>query len=259
MNKINLKDFTFIIPVKIESEDRKNNAKIVLDFLHRTLDTNIIIYEVGSNIVPSIFDINHNYIKYIHENLKEDEPFHRTKYLNTMLKQVKTAYTINYDLDVILELEVYEKLNLIMSQGGLDLLFPYGLGNFQKMVKQSSHKDLIEGNDDFYQILDSNSKISDTYAGHCQVFRTSSYIKGGMEDENFISYGPEDRERKFRFLILGYKCNHISNSYVYHLEHIRHKDSGASNSFFKHNCDLYNKLTNMSVVDYMEYVESRLK
>tara|TARA_R110001592_G_scaffold148962_1_gene374296 strand:+ start:647 stop:1426 length:780 start_codon:yes stop_codon:yes gene_type:complete len=259
MNKINLKNFTFIIPVKIESEDRKNNAKIVLGLLHKILDTNIIIYEAGSNVVPSIFDIDNDGVEYIHQDLKEGDPFHRTKYLNIMLKKVKTRFTINYDLDVILELKTYKNLDLIMDQSKSDLLFPYGLGNFQKMVEQSSYKDLIKADKNFYEVLDSNSTISDTFAGHCQVFKTASYIQGGMEDENFISYGPEDRERKLRFSQLGYTTIYLQDHYVYHLEHSRSQDSGAANAFFEHNCNLYNRMVSMSVYDYMDYIESRSK
>ena len=33
----------------------------------------------------------------------------------------------------------------------------------------------------------------------------ASIIEGGMENENFRAYAPEDKERYFRFTTLGYK------------------------------------------------------
>jgi hypothetical protein len=49
MKKKDLKDCTFIIPVKLESDHRIKNAQIVLNFLNNIFDTNIIIYEFETN------------------------------------------------------------------------------------------------------------------------------------------------------------------------------------------------------------------
>ena len=43
MTKLDLKDVTFTIPVRIESEDRKRNLKTVIQYMVHHLDTNIII------------------------------------------------------------------------------------------------------------------------------------------------------------------------------------------------------------------------
>ena len=48
MTKHNLTDTTFIIPVKIESDDRLRNAITVCCFLLSKFDTNILIKEVNS-------------------------------------------------------------------------------------------------------------------------------------------------------------------------------------------------------------------
>ena len=51
MTKHNLTDTTFIIPVKIESDDRLRNAITVCCFLLSKFDTNILIKEVNSEPV----------------------------------------------------------------------------------------------------------------------------------------------------------------------------------------------------------------
>jgi len=42
----NLKDTTFIIPIKIDSQDRLNNANTVLGYLNKRFNTNAIIHEI---------------------------------------------------------------------------------------------------------------------------------------------------------------------------------------------------------------------
>ena len=49
--KNDLKDCTFIIPIRIESEDRLRNVITVLCFLVSNFDTNIIVKEVDTKSV----------------------------------------------------------------------------------------------------------------------------------------------------------------------------------------------------------------
>lgn len=260
MKEIDLKNFTFIIPVKIESEDRKRNAEVVLNFLNSNLDTNIFIYEAGSEVIPSIFEITSENIKYFYEDLDSDAPFHRTKYVNHLIKEVRTEFTVNYDVDVILDLGVYKNLNKKMVDNNIDLLYPYGLGEYLRNVNNICLDSLIENInhcDNFYNTLYSNYAASRTHTGHCQVFKTESYIHGGMEDENFISYGPEDQEKLYRFSTLGFKVEHLDGAYINHIEHSRTPDSSDQNAFFHHNWAIFNKIQGMSIEEYWQYVNSR--
>lgn len=60
--KIDLKDATFIIPIRIESTDRLRNVITTMAFLLENFDTNIIIKEVDDeslfigNVVPVLKD-----------------------------------------------------------------------------------------------------------------------------------------------------------------------------------------------------------
>ena len=51
--KRDLKDCTFIIPIRIESTDRMRNVITILCYLNSNFDTNIIVKEVDKE---SIFD-----------------------------------------------------------------------------------------------------------------------------------------------------------------------------------------------------------
>ena len=254
VEKIDLMDCTFIIPVKLESDHRIKNAKIVLNFLYDNFDTNIIIYEFETNKIPELINITDN-IVYINETNPENKPFHRTAFLNKMLKLVKTYVTVNYDLDVILPLESYAASRDAVKFSQFDLVFPYGLGEFQKMVSKDVKDELIS-NKNIFNIMDNNSIIHSSEFGHVQFFKTSSYIKGGMENEGFVSYAPEDKERNYRFINLGYKTGRINNSFVYHLEHERNCDSNSSNPYFEKNMDLWNKIKDMTIFELLEYYKN---
>jgi hypothetical protein len=62
-----------------------------------------------------------------------------------------------------------------------------------------------------------------------------------MENENFISWSPEDKERFFRFNKLGYKVGRICD-YVYHLEHSRGHNSSFNNPYLQKNFELWSYL-----------------
>jgi hypothetical protein len=81
--------------------------------------------------------------------------------------------------------------------------------------------------------------------GHCQFFNTESYKKGGMENEGFISYAPEDQERGYRFKTLGYSVE-WGNSYVYHIEHTRGINSSSINPMMSENNLLFSYIKSLS-------------
>ena len=63
---INLKDTTFIIPLRIDHKDRLINANITLNYLTKHFDTNIILLEDGEKSHYKEFDVeNDTNIKYI--------------------------------------------------------------------------------------------------------------------------------------------------------------------------------------------------
>jgi len=239
---IPLQDCTFIIPVCIESEDRKKNFITVYDYLSRNFETNIIVYE--SSIEPIVPELIRDDITYIYQNVV-DKSFHRTKYLNRMLSMVNTNVTVNYDVDVILPIESYLIAYKKILRQSYDLVYPFAMGKFQKKVNTSGRDKLIN-----HASLNelSNQDYSDCICeyGHCQFLNTESYKKFGWENEHFISYGPEDRERYNRFNKFDTKLMHLDKGFVYHIEHSRGNDSSDKNPHFKSNNDLYEQLSKMN-------------
>jgi len=255
---IDLKDVTFIIPVRIESNDRYSNADIVLNYLCRNFTTNIIIMEhdtdpkipaILSNVQKGNTEIKYHFIK----NGGNEPIFHRTKFLNEMLNMVTTPVVVNYDVDILLDPKTYVKCrDLILN--GKDLVYPYFLGNSQYQINYNG-RGKISKNYDLSSLEYNDYKMTRSEFGHCQFFNTESYIKGGMENEGFISYAPEDQERGYRFKKMGYNVM-WSDDFVYHIEHTRGINSSGHNPMMENNNKLFQFIKDMSLEDLVRYYKN---
>ena len=259
--RIDLSQATFIIPIRIESPDRLRNVVTTTAFLMENFDTNIIIKEVDEEpvfqrdaipLLEEILDFNiwQNF-NYIFE--KSDEPlFHRQRILNEMIIESDTHIVVNYDADAILPKESYELAYKGIMDGVYDVVYPYGSGNYQKQVKatDTTVSKFLETGD--YEFLNAVSNIHTSDFGWVQFFKRSSYIQGGMENENFRAYAPEDKERYYRFNKLGYSVGRIEN-YVYHLEHARGDNSWFTNPHMESNMAEWEKIRIMDKGSLLKY------
>jgi len=266
---INLKNTTFIIPVRIEHPDRARNAITVLSYLLNNFDTNIIVKEVDTEsnfttqVAPklkelcsekSLSNLNHIF------EYSEDPVFYRMKIINEMLNLVKTEVVVNYDIDVLLEPATIIQCVLKIAVDGVDMVYPF-LSENSIQVYADLDKCLEFINNDYnFDILRQNSNREYSLAGYVQFFKTKSYIEGGMENENFKGSAPEDWERLNRFPRLGYKQERI-NEFVYHLEHYRGNNSYPismqGNPNWAANQALYEYLLNLSTRDLIIYYNSQ--
>ena len=259
--RIDLSQATFIIPVRIESPDRLRNVVTTTAFLMENFDTNIIIKEVDKEpvfqrdalpLLEEILDFNiwENF-NYIYE--KSDDPlFHRQRILNEMIMEADTHIVVNYDADAILPKESYELAYKGIMDGIYDVVYPYGSGVYQKQVKATdvTVSSFLETGD--YEFLNAVSTDSTSDFGWVQFFKRSSYIQGGMENENFKAYAPEDKERYYRFNMLGYSVGRVEN-YVYHLEHARGENSWFNNPHMEGNNSEWEKIKTMSKDNLLQY------
>ena len=254
---IDLKNCTFIIPIRIESEDRMRNVVTVLAYLLKNFDTKVIVKEVDvesvyeDQVLPQIEDFlgdNINNLTHVFE--KSDDPvFYRMKILNEMIDMADTMVIANYDCDVLFKKETYvESVKMILD--GFDLVYPYGFGNYQKQVfiDDDGVSEFI--NEDFdFEVLDKKSRMYDAQYGHVQFVNRKSYILAGMENENFRGSSPEDKERFYRFDKMGYSVGRIDDI-VYHLEHSRGVNSWPNsvqgNPYMKQNFDEWEKIQKMT-------------
>ena len=259
--KTDLSQATFIIPIRIESSDRLRNVITITAFLVENFDTNIIVKEVDSKSVfqeqaiPILEEIVEGDIwknfNFIFE--RSDAPlFHRQRVLNEMIMEADTDIVVNYDCDAILPKESYKTAHDSIRDGKFDIIYPYGQGMYQKQVEATDEvvSNFLDKTD--YSYLDSVSKTHTSDFGWAQFFKRQVYIDGGMENENFRAYAPEDKERFYRFKTLGYNIGRINN-YVYHLEHARGENSWFSNPHMQSNMSEWEKIEKMNKENLLEY------
>ena len=258
----NLKDTTFIIPLRIESSDRMRNVITSLCYLLANFDTTVIVKEGDEqsvfleNVLPQVkafleVDEIPNLI-HVFENTTDAE-FHRTRYLNEMTQMATTKVVVNYDCDIILPIHTYINAEAAITRGDSDVVYPYGFGQFAKMVTVDDAivTDFLV-NGFRIELLDENARLNDARFGFCQFFDREVYINGGGENEKFIAYAPEDEERAYRFDKLGYNVTRL-NSFVYHLEHSRTPNSWYNNPHMKSNFALWERIKAMSTRELARY------
>lgn len=251
---INLKEVTFNIPIRIESEDRKNNLICVLNYFKKHLDTNVIICEFDSESkIKTFWNTDWNSFCTLIFIKQTTEKFHKTKLLNIMAVQAKTPYIVSYDSDILFFPEQYLNAYNSLKSNQFDFCYPFStaLRNIPK-EHLSTLSNTLE-----LSSVDGLTKIEHPLPppGGCFFINKEKFIKAGMENENLISWGPEDVERRDRLISLGYKVGSLAGP-IFHMEHSRTSNSTSEHELFKHNENEYSKIKSMNPLQLKYYVDT---
>jgi len=267
--KIDLKNATFIIPLRIESEDRLRNIITVICFILGSFDCKVIIKEVDTESIfqrdalPQIKDFLDDDISNLTHIFEKSESkiFYRMTYLNEMIDMSNTDIVINYDCDVLMKPETYVESCKMITENNYDVVYPYGFGSWQKQI--FADDELVSeflSNDYDFSILEKKHMENLSRYGHVQFFDRKSYIKGGMENENFKGSSPEDMERHHRFITLEYNVGRL-NHWIYHLEHSRGDNSWPvsyeKNPHMRDNLELWDYLQKLNKKQLENYYSSQ--
>lgn len=246
-----LTDVTFMIPVKIDSTDRINNLNIVTAYLRQHFNTKIIIAEQGAGeVIPSILSktLYDTYMLYKTDGFF----FHKTKLVNAMAKHAQTPIIAMYDSDILFEPNQYLTAVNGLRQDNVDFTYPFN-GKCVNIKQSFIPKILEKLTFEFIKVRLSNPKGLAT--GGCVFYNRSKFIGGGMMNENFVSYGPEDGEQDIRFRKLGYRTSRVGKP-LYHLDHIRTANSMGSHKFSSNNWKEHNKIKKLNPEQLRKYIAS---
>lgn len=269
MKKINLKDVTFIIPIRLTDNDRVLNLITNLRYLNKYFNTNIIVKEYDSEAKADKIVLNFTDVLYIFERCEQDAPFHRTRLLNDMLEQVKTPITVNHDLDIIIDPDTAFTAKKMILKEKYDVIYPYkkGIATWNDVHKDAEaytnfikHVNIEELNQKCYN--KEIKTVNEFYlVGGSIFFNTNSYKNNGGENEYFLDWGPEDRERFFRFYTLDYKIGWIEDGKIYHLEHKKSNvawNHGIHPLSLKNN-NIYNKMITWDKQKLKFFIQEKFK
>jgi len=224
--KMNIKDMTFMIPVRFDSVERLENLILSVQSLLKCFDTHIMVLEAAKYSNGIIRKMLGNKIEYIFYEDKDDV-FYKTKYLNIMTQRACTPFVGIWDADVIIPKEqIVESIEKLRQ--GVDIAYPYD-GHFydtsfviRELYAKNRSIQFLKRNKDKMGLIYGDQMIGGAVFVNREVF-----IKAGMMNEKFYGWGPEDCELYERLLILGLNI-HRSEGPLFHLTHSR-----GSNSFFR--------------------------
>ncbi len=250
---VDLMDVTFTIPVKIDHQDRQENLDLVIRYISKYFNTNILVYKEDNCQNEHIAELD-----LVCENLKfkiqnTGGAFHRTKLLNDMAHEATTPIIANWDCDVFTRPEQILLAVQQLRDGSADGVYPYD-GRFF-CLNREHYPELKESLDlRFARQIPFRGHTITSYGG-AVLWNKQKFIEGGMENQNFIAYGPEDYERYDRFTKLGYKVSRVPGP-LFHMDHWRGNDSNDQNPWFFKNTREYERIKALSKESLQNEIKS---
>ena len=226
--KIKIKDFTFLIPVRIDTIIRLENLLLSIEYLLQNFDTNIIVIEADgydNGILRKLIG------KKVHYFFIEDKDlvYYKTKYVNMLSLKSNTPFIGIWDSDIIIPKEQILD-SIIKLREGYEVAYPYD-GKFydasdiiREFFLRKKNIEILIRNIDKMSI-----KYGDDMVGGAVFVNKAAFINAGMESEKFYGWGNEDYDRHYRWEILGYKIFRSLGG-LFHLSHPR-----GNNSKFRSN------------------------
>lgn len=251
---IDLKNTTFIIPIRIDNFDRQKNILTTLTYLFNFFDTNIKLWEVDSD--QKLDYLYEQFPKCDYKFIKTNDPhFQKAKIINDMVKTVKTNIICIYDIDIILY--PYQYISSVIGiENGMDLVLSYNMNYYN--IPKKYHRQVRKEKSILNLPINNFMLISSKAVGGCVFFNINKFNEIGMMNENMKSLGGQDDELIIRSKKLGLKFWYI-NDFLLHLDHNREKESLHCNKgdiYQKNNFLELNKIQELSVPMLKKYIKT---
>jgi hypothetical protein len=266
-----MKDLTYILPTKIESEDRLKNIITSVTYLLKNFpEAKVIVKEVSEratfkfDAVPQIKKyVNIDNLQYIFEE-STDSLFHKTRILNDLILMSDTNIVCSHDVDVIYPVSSHQKAYQLIKEDQFDVIYPYGCGVYQYQVDYPMEvfNSFLSSEFDM-NVIQNLCRTESSTIGWTQFYNRAKVISGGLWNENFLSWGAEDCEFYFRFSSIGYRVGRVDD-WIWHFEHGRTHNSHYHNPKFMDNHNLWqwmrnqNKETLIQYLNQQEYLKRRM-
>jgi histo-blood group ABO system transferase len=245
--KFNLKDVTFVIPVRIDSPERDFNIRMLLSYIQQYFDTNIHIVESGIEQKLHAFSgLGYDFIK------MDNSIFHKNLMVNIALQKCKTPYVCVTDSDVVVKDSAYVESVVLLRKNKVDIVYPFD--NTYINVTDEKSKDIFR----VYRNLDNvcGKIVKDRFPQYGGIYfgNLESIKQAGYENQNMVSWGYDTLERYYRYGILGYKIGLIRGRNMYHLDHPCHTVSTKNHSYYNSNYNELCHISNMNRNELRDYI-----
>lgn len=235
LNLMEIKQFTFLIIVRLDTIDRLENILSVVKYLSSNFVTNIWVAEYSSYNNGLLEKLLGKDIRYTFQE-DHDPILYRTKFLNQMTRSVETPYVAVWDTDVIVPVSQIIKAVELLVSGEADFVYPYErqfldtTPILRKLFFQERNIEVLEQN---------VKKMIEMYlpnlVGGTFFANQKAYQKLGLENEGFYGWGSEDLVRYNQWDNMGYKIRRVEGP-LFHLSHerkINRTDHNDDQKFFK--------------------------
>ena len=174
---------TFLIPTRIETEDRLRNIISSVSYLLRHIPAKVIVKEVSNHptfqfrAIPEIRKyVDTSNLTYLYEET-EEPLFCKSKVLNDLIVAADTKVVANYDADCILPIESYHYAYNAINDNQADVVYPYGCGVYQWRAEynQDIYEEFVNRLD--VSVLDKNKTLSNSTIGWTQFINRQKYIE----------------------------------------------------------------------------------
>ena len=210
---------TIVIPVRVDSEERKANLQAVLRQL-QPLRCRTIVLEADTT--SRLEDLEWGQAEHVFV-LDEAPSFHRTRYINRLMDMADTDIVGVWDTDVLADLvQIAGAVGLIQS--GCTIAYPYD-GRFVMLPEQTTIAEREHPDLESLRARKLISFLGRKWCGGAYIVSRTRYRLCGGENERFTSWGPEDAERLRRVEILGHRAAWCEGGELFHLHHPRTKSS----------------------------------
>ena len=214
--KMDYRDLTIGIPVRIDSLDRIRNLNTVIRFLKKFENIKIIVIEADTqSSVKDIAGVTKIFIE------DYNPLFHKNRYIRKLFDHTTTKFVGIWDSDVIVSRRMVDEAIDQLRTDKADMSIPYnGIVYF---VNNPALEDFLINSD--VDLLLENQKEFSAYFGHHScggafIVNKEKHFAAGGENERFTSWGPEDFERYKRWEICGMRV-HRGSEPMFHLPHQR--------------------------------------
>ena len=215
--KVDLTAATFLIPLRIDSGDRLRNVIAVCEWLSRTFTTQVLIGHADPEKIRALLPASVDCIP-----IDDDElyPFHSTRIFNTLARRVTTPVLIQYDADVLIPPEQLVHAVEQARRNVAVVVYPYTYWNSipQEEIDSFLTQPIVRGARYGFP------RSTGDPVGGCVVRDTEGFFSFGMDNEYFIGWNSEDKERHERAQRLGFSVSRIDGP-LFHLDHaaVRHQ------------------------------------
>jgi GT2 family glycosyltransferase len=249
---------SFLIPVRIDTEDRVWNLAVTTRYLRKSFPQSEIIV-VEQDALPQVDTAHLEEIGVSYYFQRNDGNFRKAEAVNFGAKKSRGDYFCMYDADVLIKVEAVTATLLTMEQQGWKIALPFN-GIFADVKgglrADMAHLDQLGPLGEIIRLADATSiqEATTRYLGGgiFLVHRETFLLLGGL-NRKMISYGWEDTELFVRFEKLGFHKYMQPRYSLVHLEHRRGKDS-APNEFFMVNKSEFDKIKGLDSDALQHYV-----